>query len=148
MKEEDYKKQSELLATFQLGHSYYGIETDRIQEFVLLGDYTLVPHAPDYVLGIINLRGKIVTVINLACKLGLGQSDMGEKSRIIILPWKNEFVGLLVDRLTDVIDLEMQRIETTPSHISVSQEPWYQGIYQHQDRLITILNTELVLKAE
>ena len=70
----------------------------------MVGELTPVRHAPDYVAGIRNLRGRIITVIDLCVRLGLGAVEIGPESRILIADWKGEPVGLLVDRVADAID--------------------------------------------
>ena len=94
-----------LVATFQLGSDdgVFGIDATLIQEVVMVGELTPVRHAQAYVAGIRNLRGRIITVIDLCVRLGLGAVEIGPESRILIADWKGEPVGLLVDRVQDAV---------------------------------------------
>jgi purine-binding chemotaxis protein CheW len=122
--------QGELLLTFQLGEAHYGLEAIRVQEVMLVGAITPVHHAPDYVRGIINLRGKIVTVIDLGIKLLDEEINIGEFSRILIADWMDEYVGLLVDRVGDVISPDRDLIEAQPANVAEEQGRFIQGVFR------------------
>src|SRR5690349_15099786 len=87
---------SALISTFYLGDALLGIDTFRVQEIIKVIDITRGHQAPDHVLGIINLRGRIVTIIDLGRKLGLGPARLNDNSRIIIVSWRTEYIGLAV----------------------------------------------------
>ena len=109
-------KEDLLIATFQLGgdDGFFGIDATLIQEVVMVGELRPVRHAPDYVAGIRNLRGKIITVIDLCVRLELGAVEIGTESRILIADWKGEPVGLLVDRVADAIAVRADDLESPP----------------------------------
>lgn len=135
-----------LVATFLLGNTLYGLDTTNVQEIVRVGSVTRVHHAPDYILGIMNLRGKIVTIIDSGQKLSLEELKVTDESRIIILEWTGEYVGLLVDTVLDVIPLETDRVVPSPASISAGQGRYLAGVYQPEGRpLVTLLNIEAVL---
>ena len=114
-------------------------------EFILVVGNTVVYHAPDYVFGIINLRGKIVTVLDLETKLGLLTHPVGEESRIIIVDWNHEQVGLLVEVVAEVISLSEDQIDPIPLNISEGLSSYLTGVCSNENRLIGILNLEKVL---
>ena len=139
------EEQGLLLVTFGLGGAWYGLEASQVQEVILVVDNTAVYHAPEYVRGIINLRGKIVTVLDLERKLGLYEHLVGEESRIIIVDWNHEQVGLLVEVVAEVISLNKEQIDPVPLNISEGLSSYITGVCSDENRLIGILDLEKVL---
>ncbi|WP_457571451.1 chemotaxis protein CheW [Desulfovulcanus sp.] len=141
----DRKKSSLQLSCFYIGEALCGIDIDHVQEINKQISFTVVPHAFDYVLGIMNLRGRIVTIIDLGKKLGLGDSRVTEKSRIIIVNSKEEHIGLLVDKITDVIMADWDQVTPSPSNIKGGQGKYFQGVLKLKNKLVAILDIEEVL---
>jgi purine-binding chemotaxis protein CheW len=137
-----------LVATFQLGEGAFGLDTTLIQEVVMVGELTPVRHAPDYVAGIRNLRGRIITVIDLCVRLGLGAVEIGPESRILIADWKGEPIGLLVDRVADAISVEAGHLETAPPNLHGVQMQKLRGVFRTGDRLAALLDLTAVLGSE
>ncbi len=138
-------EQGYLLLTFQSGDARYGLEAVRVQEVILVGAITPVHHAPEYVRGIINLRGKIVTVVDVGIKLMDQETALGDDSRILITDWKDEFVGLLVDRIGDVLTLERDQIEPQPANVGEDQSHFFQGVYRNSEQVVAVLDLEALL---
>jgi len=135
-----------LIATFQLGaDGVFGIDATLIQEVVMVGELTPVRHAPDYVAGIRNLRGRIITVIDLCVRLGLGSVAIGPQSRILIADWKGEPVGLLVDLVADAIPLEAGALEPSPPNLHGVQMKKLFGVFHSGERLVAFLDLAAVL---
>ena len=134
------------LATFYVGDALYGMDILRVQEINRLMDFTMVPQSPEYVMGIMNLRGQIVTVIDLSKKLGLSETDLKEESRNIIVNDQGEYIGLLVDRISDVVRTDTDKIEPPPSNMGGVQGRFLQGVFKMDKNLIGILNVEELLK--
>jgi purine-binding chemotaxis protein CheW len=134
-----------LLVIFGLGGAWYGLEASQVQEVILVEENTVVYHAPPYVRGIINLRGKIVTVLDMETKLGLPSNSIGEDSRILIVAWNHEQVGLLVDVVTEVINLGKEQIGLVPLNISAGLSQFINGVCNNADRLIGIIDLDKVL---
>ena len=103
------------LATFYVGDSLCGMDILKVQEINKLLEMTEVPLAPDYVKGILNLRGQIVTVIDLGSKLNLADTDTGSDTRNIIVNSNGEYIGLLVDRIGDVERTEEEKGDSSDS---------------------------------
>jgi purine-binding chemotaxis protein CheW len=137
-----------LIATFQLGDGVFGLDTTLIQEVVMVGELTPVRHAPDYVAGIRNLRGRIITVVDLCVRLGLGFVEIGPESRILIADWKGEPVGLLVDRVADAIAVEAGNLEPAPPNLHGVQMQKLRGVFRSGERLAALLDLAAVLSAE
>ena len=138
--------EEQLIATFELGSDgVFGIDATLIQEVVMVGEITPVRHASDYVAGIRNLRGRIITVIDSGVRLGLGPVEIGPESRILIADWKGEPVGLLVDRVTDAIALETDDLKPAPPNLHGVQMQQLRGVFQAGDRLAALLDLAAVL---
>ena len=136
------------MSCFFVGSALCGIDINVIQEMNKQMEMTKVPQAPSYVLGIMNLRGRIVTIIDLGRKLGLSPSKMTETSRIIIVNSRDENIGLLVDRVTDVVTAKWEDVEPTPSNIKGVKGKYFQGVLKSSKDLIAVLDVEEVLADE
>lgn len=136
------------LATFYVGDALCGMDILKVQEINKIMQMTKVPQAPEYVLGILNLRGQIVTIIDLGKKLGLGETDMSLDPRNIIVNSSGGHVGLLVKRISDVVEADMKRREPAPANMGGIQGEFFNGVYKTEKELIGILNIEKVLSIE
>ncbi len=136
------------LATFYVGDALCGMDILKVQEINKLMEMTKVPQAPAYVTGILNLRGQIVTIVDLGKKLGLGATTLGSDPRNIIVNAPSEHIGLLVRRISDVVMADPDRIESAPANMSGIQGNFFTGVYKTEDKLIGILNVEEVLKID
>ena len=151
MKESTLKEKQEKtleLATFYVGDSLYGINILKIQEINKHLDVTVVPKAPDYVQGVLNLRGRIVTVIDLGKKLGLSPIDPSKNNRNIIVDSHDEQIGFLVDSISDVLQAESDKIEPAPANIGGVQGSFFKGVLKTENKLIGVLDVEEVLREE
>jgi purine-binding chemotaxis protein CheW len=134
-----------LLVIFGMDGAWYGVEASQVQEVILVTDNTVVYHAPKYVRGIINLRGKIVTVLDLETKVGLPSQSVDADSRILVVAWNQEQVGLLVEVVAEVISLDKAQIDPVPLNISAGLSQFLSGVCSDADRLIGILDLDKVL---
>lgn len=129
------------LVCFRLGKETYGVDIFLVREIVKAQEITSVPGASGYVLGIINLRGKIISVIDLAQRLGLGSSRVGRESRILVVDLDGFTVGFLVDAATEVLKLAPESIEAAPDELKSSvRDDYLEGVGKLKDRLVIILN--------
>ena len=136
------------LASFYVGEALCGMDILKVQEINKLIEMTRVPQAPEYVLGILNLRGEIVTIIDLGKKLGLKSTEVNHKTRNIIVNSNGEHIGLMVEQISDVIQAEWENVEPPPANIGDVQGKYFTGVFKTADRLIGILDVEKVLKEE
>ena len=134
------------LATFYVRESAYGIDLLKIQEINKLLVLTPVPGAPSYVRGILNLRGRIVTVIDLGYKLGLPETRVNRKGRNIIVRSSGEHIGLLVEQISEVVRVNVGEIEPPPANMNGIQGDFFHGFIKTDDLLIGILDIERVLE--
>lgn len=136
------------LASFFVGEALCGMDILKVQEINKLIEMTRVPQAPEYVLGILNLRGEIVTIIDLGKKLGLKSTELNHKTRNIIVNSNGEHIGLMVEQISDVIQAEWEKVEPPPANIGDVQGKYFTGVFKTEDRLIGILDVEKVLQEE
>lgn len=136
------------LSTFYVGRALCGMDILKVQEINKLMEMTKVPQAPDYMVGILNLRGQIVTIIDLGQKLGLGNIEVSNDSRNIIVNTPGEHVGLLVSKISDVVMADPDKIEPAPANMNGIQGTFFTGVYKTENKLIGILNIKEVLRLE
>jgi len=136
------------LATFYVGEALCGMDILKVQEVNKLIEMTRVPQAPEYVLGILNLRGEIVTIVDLGKKLSLKSTEMSDKTRNIIVNSNGEHIGLMVEKISDVVQAEWEKVETPPANIGGVQGKYFTGVFKTEHRLIGILDVEKVLEEE
>ncbi|MBI9087660.1 MAG: chemotaxis protein CheW [Desulfobacterium sp.] len=140
------KAHSMELATFYVGKALCGIDILNIQEINKHFEVTTVPQAAEYVVGVLNLRGRIVTILDLGKKLGLSQIQADKNNRNIIVRSQDEHIGLMVDSISDVVTADTDRIESSPSNINGLKGKFFQGVLKTETSLIGILDIEEVLK--
>lgn len=144
---ETENKSSDLeFSTFYVGGALCGINILNIQEINKHFEITKVPQASDYIKGILNLRGRIVTIIDLGKKLGLETVSEDKDNRNIIVNSEDEHIGLLVDSIADVVLARKDDIEPAPSNIGGVKGKFFQGVLKTENQLIGILAIDEVLK--
>ncbi len=137
--------QTILLATFYVRDSLCALDAAGIQEVIRVGALTAVSHAPDEVTGIVNLRGKIVTILDLGMRLGFEKAILSGGSRIFIIDDRNEFIGLLVDRVDEVVEVERDEWQAPPANVAEDQARFFQGVYKVRGRVLTVLDASSIL---
>lgn len=134
---------------FYLEDTLYGLDIELIQEINDELNLTRVPLSQEAITGIMNLRGQIITVIDLRKQLGLAKAEPTEKSRVIIIQSRNEYIGLLVDRIAEVITCQKKEIAKPPSNINGIHGRWFKGVlHTKKNELLAILDIEMVLDEE
>lgn len=133
-------------STFYVGGALCGINILNIQEINKHFEITQVPQASDYIEGILNLRGRIVTIIDLGKKLGLDPVNKDKDNRNIIVNSDDEHIGLLIDAISDVVLANEDDIEPAPSNIGGVKGKYFQGVLKTEKQLIGILDIDEVLK--
>jgi len=136
------------LATFYVGEALCGMNILQIQEINKIMQLTPVPQAPEYVMGVLNLRGKIVTILDLAKKLGLGDTAIDENSRNIIVNTHDGSAGVLVSRISDVVTAETSSMEKPPTNMSGIQGNFFAGVFKTETTLIGVLDLDKVMGLE
>ncbi len=134
--------------TFRLEEETYGINVMQIQEVLRYTEIAPVPGAPDYVLGIINLRGNVVTVIDTRKRFGLRQSEISDQTRIVVLELEGQVIGVLVDSVAEVVYLQQSEIETAPNVGNEESARFIQGVCNKNGELIILVEFEKMLSEE
>jgi len=134
------------LVVFTIGKEEFGVNISEVREIIRAGNYTRIPNTAPYVRGVINLRGNIIVVIDLAMKLGLQGRD-SENTRIIVIEMNNTTVGMVVDSATEVMRLMADRIHPPPPVITDKINAGYiEGVGIVGDRLLILLDLAKVLE--
>ncbi|MEN9464505.1 MAG: hypothetical protein RL217_686 [Pseudomonadota bacterium] len=134
--------------TFRLENETYGINVMQVQEVLRYSEIAPVPGAPSYVLGIINLRGNVVTVIDTRLRFGLSTADTTDQTRIVIIEAENQVVGILVDAVAEVVYLRQSEIETTPNVGNEESAKFIQGVCHKNDELLILVDLEKMMTDE
>ncbi|MDH2431241.1 chemotaxis protein CheW [Pokkaliibacter sp. MBI-7] len=131
--------------TFRLEKEVYGVNVMQVQEVLRYTDIAPVPGAPAYVLGIINLRGNVVTVIDTRQRFGLVPAEITDNSRIIIIEVNHQVVGILVDAVAEVVYLSQSEIESPPNLGNEESAKFIHGVCHKNDRLLILVELDKLM---
>jgi purine-binding chemotaxis protein CheW len=131
--------------TYKLGAETYGINVLQVQEVLRHTEIAPVPGAPDYVLGIINLRGNVVTVIDTRSKFGLPPSDITDNTRIVIIESDEQVVGVLVDSVAEVVYLRSSEIDSAPNVGTEESAKFIHGVSHRDGNLLILVDLNKLL---
>jgi purine-binding chemotaxis protein CheW len=134
--------------TFHLGDEIYGIDVLQVQEVLRITEISPVPGSPDYVLGIINLRGNVVTVIDARYRFGLPPKDVDDASRIIVVDAFEKVIGLLVDNVSEVAYVPNAQIETAPNVGADDGDKFVSGVSNREGGLLIMVDLAKLINAE
>jgi purine-binding chemotaxis protein CheW len=134
--------------TYKLGEETYGINVMQVQEVLRHTEIAPVPGAPDYVLGIINLRGNVVTVIDTRSRFGLPSSDISDNTRIVIIESDDQVVGILVDSVAEVVYLRSSEIDSAPNVGTEESAKFIQGVSNRDGQLLILVDLNKLLNDE
>jgi purine-binding chemotaxis protein CheW len=133
---------------FHLSDEEYALDITQIKEIIKVREFTDIPRAPEFVLGIISFRGVVVPVFDLRQRLNLGGPELMSTSRIVVCLLNDTSVGLLVDSINQVINLVDEDVEPPPGVLSGLDREMVAGIGRYQNRMIILLNLSRVLDLE
>ena len=136
------------LVTFRLKDETYGINVMQVQEVLRVTEIAPVPGAPGYVLGIINLRGNVVTVIDTRTRFGLPTGELDDASRIVIIESDEQVVGILVDSVAEVVELRQTEIDSAPNIGNEESARYIQGVASRDDNLLIVVDLNKLLTEE
>lgn len=134
--------------TFKLENEKYGVQVMQVQEVLRVTEIAPVPGAPHYVVGIINLRGNVVTVVDTRKLFGLMPRDMDDATRIVIIEASGQVFGILVDSVAEVVDLPMDDIEAAPNVGNEETAKFIQGVASHDGELLIVLDLNKLLSED
>ena len=137
------------LVVFTVGDEEFGVNISQVREIVRLVQSTYLPKAPAFIEGVVNLRGQVVAIIDLAKRLGISAKPRGALTRIIIIEIGETTVGMVVDSVSEVLRLSPEDIEQVPSLIETEvPEHYVHGVGKLKDRLLVLLDLDKVLTLE
>lgn len=131
--------------TFKLAGEKYGINVMQVQEVLRYTEIAPVPGAPPYVVGIINLRGNVVSVIDTRSRFALPSEEVTDNTRIVIIEADTHVIGILVDSVAEVVYLRQSEIETAPSIGSEESAKFIQGVSHKNDELLILIELDKLL---
>lgn len=133
------------LVTFTLGEEEFGVDILRVQEIIRMMPVTRVPAAPAFVEGIINLRGKVIPVIDMRARFALRAGDADEKTRIMVVEMEGRVAGFIVDSVSQVLRLPASTVEAPPAVIEGGGSDFIRGVGKLEGRLLLLVDLDLLL---
>ncbi len=131
--------------TFKLDNETYGINVMQVQEVLRYTEIAPVPGAPHYVLGIINLRGNVVTVIDTRSRFGLSSAEVDDATRIVIIEAEKQVIGILVDSVAEVVYLRRSEIDNAPNVGTEESAKFIQGVSNRDNELLILVDLDKLL---
>lgn len=145
--DENNEESSELLqlVSFMIDKEEFGVNILCVQEINRLMQITKVPNVPDFVEGVINLRGRVIPVIDLRTKLKIQKKDRDNNTRIIVVEIEGKTIGFIVDSVKEVLRIPTSITEAPPEMVTGIDSDYIMAVAKLDDRLITLLNLEKIL---
>ena len=132
------------LVTFRLAQEDFGIDIKKVQEINRMIDITKIPNAPAYVEGVVNLRGKIIPIVSLRTKLGLGEADRDKATRIMVVEIEGRILGFIVDSVSEVLRIQDPKIGAPPSITGSNDSAYIEGVINLADRILILLDLNVL----
>jgi purine-binding chemotaxis protein CheW len=134
--------------TFRLGNETYGVDVMKVQEVLRLPTIAPVPGAPPFVIGIFNLRGTVVTVVDANLRFGLGPKPATDATRVMIVEVDDAVVGLKIDAVSDVVEVPISDVHPTPRVNAHVDHKYIQAVAHQDQRLIMVIDSDRLLRTE
>jgi len=133
------------VVSFHLGSEEYGVDISQVQEIIRMVEITHVPRAPHFMEGVINLRGQLIPIIDLRTRFDMSRLGATKSTRIIVTEIGSKKVGMVVDRVSEVINIPIENVEGAPEMIAGVGTEYIQGVGKMNDRLIIMLDLTMVI---
>ena len=133
---------------FKIGNEEYVIDILKVQEIIKPVDITPIPDSPDFIEGVINLRGVVIPIVSLRKRFNFGEAENEKDTKIIVTKIDGHFIGFLVDRVTEVLRIPSNLIEPTPPLISKIGSEFLAGVGKLDDRLVIFIDIDKILSPE
>lgn len=133
------------LVSFRLDEEEFGVDILKVQEIIRMVDITRVPNSPDFVEGVINLRGRIIPIIALRKKFSLDSRPADKLTRVMVVEVENKTLGFIVDSVSEVLRIPRSTVEPTPSMVSSVNSEYISGVGKLEDRLLILLDLDRLL---
>ncbi|MCC5450440.1 chemotaxis protein CheW [Rheinheimera sp. UJ51] len=134
--------------TFRLQEETYGINVMQVQEVLRYSEIAPVPGSPEYVLGIINLRGNVVTVIDTRARFGLPPAEVTDNTRVVIIEAEKQVIGILVDSVAEVVYLKQSEVDSAPNVGTDESARFIQGVANREGELLILVDLNKMLNDE
>ena len=141
----DIMEAEKQLVVFDLADEGYGVDIGSVREIIRVQEITKVPRAPDFVEGVINLRGRVIPVIDLRKRFGFETTEMTKDTRIVVVDIGGQDIGVVVDAVTEVLRLSADKVEPASSVITTVDSEYLLGICKLEERLIILLDLQQAL---
>ena len=132
------------VVSFHVGEEEFGLDILRVQEIIRVQRLTRVPNSPEFVDGVINLRGKVIPVVDLRKRFGLEVTDQGNQTRIVVVEVKGTVLGFIVDSVSEVLRIPAETVEPPPRLGKVERE-YVMGVGKLDNRLLILLDVDRLL---
>lgn len=136
------------LVVFDLAGENYGVDINAVREIIRIQQVTHVPDAPEYVEGVMNLRGNVIPVIDLRKRLGLRVTDATAESRVVVVDIAGQGIGVIVDAVREVLRIANSAVEPASAVITTEDSFYLQGIAKLENRLLILLDIERALSEQ
>ncbi len=142
---EELKEQTRQIVLFRLSREWYGVEITNVREVTRVGKITYLPSSPEYIAGIVNLRGKILSVTDLKTMIGLTHQEPTDKTRIIAVESGMLETGLLVDEVVESIEVPVSKVEPPLVTLPAEEARYIEGQCKVDNKLIALISVEKIL---
>lgn len=136
------------LVSFKIGEEEFGVDILRVQEINRMIEVTRVPNAPEYVDGVINLRGKVIPIIDLRRRFGMARKEHDKSTRIVVVELRGKVIGFVVDRVSEVLRIPKSVTEPPPPIVAGVDTDYITAVGKLADRLLILLDLERVLHGD
>ena len=136
------------LVSFKVGEAEFGVDILRVQEINKMMELTIVPNTPNFVVGVVNLRGRIIPILNLRTRLGLPVKEYDLETRIIVVEMEDRTIGFIVDEVKEVLRIPKNITEPPPDIVSGVDSDYITAIGKMEDRLLILLDLAKILTSE
>lgn len=148
--EKDSKAASEILQLvgFLIGSEEFAVDILKVQEINRITQITKVPNSPEFIEGVINLRGKVIPILDLRIRMGMAKREHDSRTRIIVVEVEQKTIGFIVDEVTEVLRIPKNVIENPPDLVSNSKSEFITGVGKLEDRLLILLDLDKIISLE
>jgi purine-binding chemotaxis protein CheW len=136
------------VVSFRLGSEEYGVDIAQVQEIIRMVEITHVPRAPRFMEGVINLRGQLIPIIDLRTRFAMPRVETTKSTRIIVTEIGSKRVGIIVDSVSEVLNIPLEQVEDAPDMIAGVGTEYIQGVGKVGDRLIILLDLTMVITGD
>lgn len=133
------------IVSFRLAEEEYGLDIMKVQEIILIGEITQMPQSPDFVRGLINLRGHVIPIIDLRKRFGFPEAERSESQRIIVVNVGKRTMGIVVDEVDQVLRVKAEDIEPPPTSVKGINHDFITGLVKRDKKLVILLDIEYLL---